>query len=179
MNNLSIINILKEIKLDKNLGDLSKIEDVNTKVQQYKFEINNIKYTIHFSIDIAENKESVLSIEFGNATAVQKIASKKGKQSADDLYADIENAKHGLTNTGSSMSVFNIVYNVLAKYVEKNKPTYIKYDAVEDNRKKLYISLLKRAEKETGLKFERTLIDPITNYRLTPTSQGAIYKIIY
>ena len=58
-------------------------------------------------------------------------------------------------------------------------PRYIKYEAVEDNRKKLYSALIKRAETETALKFERIFMDPITNVKLTDTSQVFVYKISY
>jgi hypothetical protein len=65
------------------------------------------------------------------------------------------------------------------KYIENKKPTYIKYEAVEDNRKRLYSLLIKRAEKETTLKFERLLTDPTNNVNLTNTSQVFVYQIQY
>jgi hypothetical protein len=91
----------------------------------------------------------------------------------------MDRAKFGLTKTGSSMSVFNEVYNIVLKYIESKKPTYVKYEAVEDNRKKLYSTLIKRAEKETTLKFERIFVDPFTKCGLTDTSQIAVYKVHY
>jgi hypothetical protein len=170
-------DIVNEIGINRKIDHLSRVKDVTTKVQTYQFEINEIKYVTQFSVDTIGN-DTVLSVSFRNITAIEKLKSKKNS-SPDDFYSDMDRAKFGLTKTGSSMSVFNEVYNIVLKYIESKKPTYVKYEAVEDNRKKLYSTLIKRAEKETTLKFERIFVDPFTNCGLTDTSQIAVYKVHY
>ena len=172
---LLLQEILKEISIDRNVDDISNIKDVTTKVQIYQFEVGGIKYIIQFALDII-GSDTILEISFRNLTAIEKLKSKKNS-SVDDFYSELDRAKFGLTKTGNSFVVFNKIYNVVVKYIESKKPTYIKYEAVEDNRKKLYSTLLKKAEKETALKFERIFIDPGTDIMLTNTSQVVIYRI--
>ena len=174
---LSMLKILSEIKLNKTTDYSAKIKDVTTKIQTYQFETNGMKYIIQFAMD-GMGDDTVMDVSFRNVTAIEKLKSKK-YGNVDALYSALDNAKFGLTNTGNSISVFNEVYNVVIRYIQSKRPTYVKYEAVEDNRKKLYSALIKRAEKETSLKFERILVNPIDNTHLTKTSQVAVYKIHY
>jgi len=176
-NNLLIREILSEIGINREVDHLSQVRDITTKVQTYQFVVNEIKYIIQFGLDIV-GEDTILDISFRNLTAIEKLKSKKNS-SVDDFYSDLDQAKFGLTKTGSSIFIFNEIYNVVIKYIENKMPRYIKYEAVEDNRKKLYSALIKRAETETALKFERIFMDPITNVKLTDTSQVFVYKISY
>lgn len=176
-NKLLLQDILNEISINRNIDYLSNIKDVTTKVQTYQFKVNEIKYIIQFALDTIED-DTVLGVSFRNLSAIEKLKSKKNI-SVDDFYSDLDQAKFGLTKTGSSVMVFNEIYNVILRYIETKKPKYIKYEAVEDNRKKFYLALIKRAEKETTLKFERILVDPITNVNLSDTSQIVIYRVDY
>jgi hypothetical protein len=175
--NILIRDILKEIGLDKETDHLSHVKDATTKLQTYQFIVNGIKYMVHFALDMIGD-DMVLEVSFRNITAIEKLKSKK-RRDIDDLYSEMDRAKYGLTKTGNAVSVFNEIYNVVIKYIENKKPTYIKYEAVEDNRKRLYSLLIKRAEKETTLKFERLLTDPTNNVNLTNTSQVFVYQIQY
>jgi hypothetical protein len=173
----NLLNLLKEIKIDKNINHLSKLKSVISTTQTYQFEINNIKYIIDFVLEKINN-ETILNVAFRNLTSIEKLKSKTNI-SVDQYYSELDQAKFGLTKTGSSMLVLNEIYNVIGKYIENKTPTYFKFEAVEDNRKKLYITLIKKAEKEIGINFERIFFDPANNTHLTNTSQIFVYKINY
>lgn len=170
-------SILKEIKIDRNVNHLDKLKSVVSTTHTYQFEINNIKYIINFILEKIGN-ETILNVAFRNLTSIEKLKSKTNI-SVDQYYSELDQAKFGLTKTGNSILVFNEIYNVIGKYIENKKPTYFKFEAVEDNRKKLYITLIKKAEKEMGINFERIFFDPTNNTHLTNTSQIFIYKINY
>lgn len=173
----SLKKILSELKIDPSVDHLSKIEDVNQTVKKYSFEIGGNKYIVAFITDFFDNK-SFLGVNFKNITAIEKLKSKK-HDSKQDLYSDMDRAKYGLTNTGNSMMVFNEIFNVVGKYIVSKKPTYFSYEAVEDNRKKLYSSLIKRIEKTLPIKFNRILVNPLSGDSISATSQLTVYEMKY
>jgi len=83
----------------------------------------------------------------------------------------LRQAKLGLTGTGKQMRVFNEIYNVFIKYIEKFKPKFVGYEAIEKNRQSLYDTLMKRAIKESGIisNFKPISEEPFTNRNLLNT----------
>ena len=76
------------------------------------------------------------------------------------------------------MLVFNQIYNIVGKYVEKFKPTYVKYEAIEDNRQKLYQMLIKRIQKELPIKLTPIDYDPESDSKVD-NSKTFIFKMSY
>lgn len=175
---LNLKQLINELNIDRSINRTAKFKKTTQKVTKYNFDISGINYVIDFVEAEMPSGQSVLEVSFKNLTAIEKLKSKK-QRNIEKLYQDLDRAKYGLTNTGKSMLIFNEIYNAVISYIEKYKPAYFKYEAIEDNRKKLYNTLLKRAEKQTALKFKRLNVDPETDYRLSNESQRFIYKIEY
>ena len=172
---MNLKDLIEELNVDK-IDRSSKFQKTTQEVTKYNFDVSGIKYVIDFTKRETENNESILDVTFKNLTAIEKLKNKK-RDSIEQVYSDLDRAKYGLTNTGKSILVFNEIYNAVINYIEKFKPTFLTFEAVEDNRKKLYVTLLKRAEKQTSLKFEKINFDPETKDVISNTSQRFFYRI--
>lgn len=154
--------IVEDLKIDRNSDDLKDLESVSISVEKISFEINDIKYQVFFQSESNEIGTTV-SASFRNITAIEKLRDKKTVSGTNSItMAAINRAKHGITGTGNAFAVFRKIYNVVGKYIEKTRPTYFKYLAVEDNRKKLYLRIIDHIQKEIPIKFTLVKIDPST-----------------
>lgn len=173
-----VYELLKEeLTIDKSVDHLSKIKPSKKRSEIYEFEVNSFKYEVEFITKQLERGD-VLSVSFKNLTAIDSLKKKKFS-SAEEMSLSINNAKYGLTKTGNPLKVFREIYNVVGKYLLDRNPTFITYEAVEENRKRLYHRLIKSVQKETGIKFERCLVDPETSFHLTASGQTFIFKLSY
>ena len=173
-----MMELLKEVNRDKNLVDASQFKPVNRKTIQYSFKVDGNEYRIELTSESLPDNESILSVSFLNVSAIEKLKKQKDVGgSVDSLYGELDNAKFGLTGEGNPFRVFNVVYNAVIEYIEKYSPQYLKFEAVEDNRKKLYDTLISRAQKETELKLDRIDTDPSTGNFVKETGQIRVYRI--
>lgn len=170
--------IANEVFIDRNVDHLSNLTDVNQTYKTLKFKVDENEYIVKFTIDQFNESESLVTVSFENLGAIKKLQQKKFKGQSD-MFQALDNAKHGITDDRHPFRVFNIVYNVVGKFIEKFRPNYFRYESVEDNRKSLYIRSINRLQKESVMKFNRIFVDPLTGDNVSTSSQLSIYKISY
>jgi hypothetical protein len=168
---------MKEVNLDRSTDDLSSLKnvDIESKLKTLNFNVDDIEYKVEIKDQMFDHE--VLSIfSFVNITARKKLV--KGDSEDLSTYATrLAQTKTGKTGTGKQMRVFNKIYNIFIKYIEKFKPKYVGYEAIETNRQKLYNTLMKRGIKESGLKFTQLKIHPFTDDTLDVTE--FYFEVIY
>jgi hypothetical protein len=168
---------MKEVNIDRNIDHLSTLKQVNieSKLKTLNFSVDDMEYKVEIKDQMFNN--TVLSIfSFVNMTAKKKLV--KGKDEDLSFYSDrLAQTKTGKTGTGKQMRIFNEIYNVFIKYIEKFKPKYVGYEAIETNRQKLYFTLMKRAVKQTNLRFTQLKVHPFTEEKLDPIE--FYFEVIY
>jgi len=50
--------------------------------------------------------------------------------------------KYGITGTGNSVQVFNIVVNIMTRFIKDYNPLHMTFSAEEPSRKKLYLRMI-------------------------------------
>ena len=169
---------VEDLKIDRDSDDLSTLQTVTTSMEKLPFEVNGIKYQVFFQ-STTNDVGTTVSAAFRNVTEIEKIRDKKKVFSSPDSTMDAINAaKHGITGTGSAFAVFRKVYNIVGKYIEKKQPTYFKYQAIEDNRKRLYLKIVEHIQKELPIKFTPSQIDPDTGVE-NLDKDTFVFKISY
>ena len=154
---MNIKDILKEIQVDRTQDHLISL--IHKEKLVIPFKIDNIQYEFVVVETILNNDEKIASVMFKNITAAKLI--KKGDDETIDSYSNrVQNAKLGITGTGKNMRVFNKVFNILISYLEKYKPKYLHYFAIENNRKMLYDKILGRLQNKTNIKFTASNVSP-------------------
>lgn len=162
-----IREIVNEVELDRTKDHLSGLKQ--EKQKSLNFKVDDMEYRVIFN-EIPDENESILLCVFSfvNVTAAKNLVKEPG-ESIESYAAKLQRTKVGTTGTGKQMRVFNQIYNIFIQYIEKFKPKFVGYEALENNRQKLYTTLMNRVTKQSELKFEKIDKNPITNESLKPT----------
>lgn len=163
-----INEIVNEVELDRTKDHLLNLKQEKSKTLNFKVDDMEYKIVINETLD-EDTKEILLSVfSFVNVTAGKNII-KQPDESIEDFTHRFQQTKTGLTNTGKQMRVFNEIYNIFIKYIEKFHPKFVGYQSIEKNRQKLYKTLINRATKQSGIKFKDfNHINPLTQISSNP-----------
>ena len=171
---MNIKELLDEIEIDRTKDYLLSLRKFQQDRLVIPFNVDNIKYEFVIVETIIPSGEKVSTIVFKNMTAAN-ILKKDKEETENSFIARTRDAKIGLTNTGKNMRVFNTVFNILASYLEKYKPNYLHYFAVENNRKKLYNKILERLQNRINIQLVPLSTSLISNE--LPKSNEFCFKI--
>lgn len=164
MSDLDLINIINELHIDRNIDHLKDMS--GKQLLTIPFTINNTDYKtiiIEYKLDDGE----CTIIYFIDDTEWRKL-NPIDFRNTDEYQNNIQKLKMGKTTKGNEFAVFNAVYNIVGKFVEKYKPKYIGFDAYEENRKTLYNKMTTKLQNELiNVNYTKININPITNKTTT------------
>lgn len=165
MDNLNLSNIINELRLDRNVDDLKDM--TGKKLFTIPFTINNIEYKTVFIEYKINDDDTCITIYFIDDMEWRKL-NPNDFSTNDDYKNMVQKLKMGKTGNGSEFKIFNKVYNIIGKFIEKFKPKYIGFEAYEENRKSLYEKMNIKLQKELiGVKYKKIDINPLTNKIIT------------